>query len=111
MCCTFSAKCGGRTLENSTYLTTDLTTSTCVYTICKCNPLVHQIRLDFTAMELAPPFTCGSSSSSVSCSSTDGPLIGDCLYDTLTVTSPGTRQDQADFSLFSLNNHFQSLSV
>ena len=102
MCCTFSAKCGGRTLENSTYLTTDLTTSTCVYTICKCNPLVHQIRLDFTAMELAPPFTCGSSSSSVSCSSTDGPLIGDCLYDTLTVTSPGTRQDQAGRRLFSI---------
>ena len=60
----------------STYLTTDLTASTCVYTICKCNSLVHQIRLDFTTLELAPPFTCGSSSTSVACSSTDGPLIG-----------------------------------
>ena len=29
VCCTFSTKCGGTTMENSTYLTTDLTTSLC----------------------------------------------------------------------------------
>ena len=29
VCCTFSTKCGGTTLENSTYLTTDLTSSVC----------------------------------------------------------------------------------
>ena len=40
-------------------------------------------------LELAQPFTCGSSSTPVQCSTTDGPLIGDCLYDSLTVTSPG----------------------
>ena len=67
----------------STYLTTDLTVSTCIYTVCKCNPLVHQLRLDFNSLELAPPFTCGSSSTSVACTATDGPLIGRtcCIID------------------------------
>ena len=46
------------------------------YKVCKCNPLISQIRLDFTSFELAPPFTCGSSSTSVACTTTDGPLIG-----------------------------------
>ena len=46
------------------------------YKVCKCNPLISQIRLDFTTFELAPPFTCGSSSTSVTCTTTDGPLIG-----------------------------------
>lgn len=90
VCCTFSTKCGGTTLENSTYLTTDLTSSVCRYKVCKCNPLISQIRLDFTTFELAPPFTCGSSSTSVTCTTTDGPLIGDCIYDTFTVTTPGS---------------------
>merc|ERR1711894_227911 len=52
VCCTFSTRCGGTTLENSTYLTTDLTSSVCRYKVCKCNPLISQIRLDFTAFEL-----------------------------------------------------------
>ena len=29
VCCTFSTRCGGTTLENSTYLTTDLSSSVC----------------------------------------------------------------------------------
>ena len=89
VCCTFSVACGGATYENSTYLTTDITSSVCRYKVCKCNPLISQIRLDFTTFELAPPFTCGGSGSSVVCTTTDGPLIGDCIYDTFTVTSPG----------------------
>jgi len=89
VCCTFSARCGGRTQENSTYLTTDTSSSSCTYTVCPCNHQVIQLRLDFTMLELAQPFTCGSSSTPVQCSTTDGPLIGDCLYDSLTVTSPG----------------------
>ena len=48
----------------------------CRYKVCKCNPLVTQIRLDFTLFDLAPPFTCGSSSTPVTCTTTDGPLIG-----------------------------------
>ena len=72
-------------------------------------------RLDFVEFNLAQPFTCGASGSSTVqlsphqhgtillfwgrnilllfisqvCTSTDGPLIGDCLTDTFTVTSPG----------------------
>ena len=71
------------------HIATDTTSPLCRYTICKCNPLICQIRLDFTAFELAPPFTCGGSSTSVACTTTDGPLIGDCIYDTFTVTTPG----------------------
>ena len=40
VCCTFSARCGGRTQENSTYLTTDTSSSSCTYTVCPCN---HQV--------------------------------------------------------------------
>ena len=72
------------------HIATDTTSPLCRYTICKCNPLICQIRLDFTAFELAPPFTCGGSSTSVACTTTDGPLIGDCIYDTFMVTSPGS---------------------
>ena len=76
------------------------------YTVCRCNSLVTQIRLDFTLFSLAPPFTCGKSTTSVACTITDGPLIGgwghvardtcnvavtgDCIYDTFTVTTPGS---------------------
>ena len=34
------------------------------------------LRLDFDTLELSPPFTCGGSSSSPTCTTTDGPLIG-----------------------------------
>ena len=48
----------------------------CVYTICRANPNVILLRLDFDEFDIAQPFTCGSSSSSVACTTTDGPLIG-----------------------------------
>ena len=54
-----------------------LRTLLCIrYTVCRCNSLVTQIRLDFTLFSLAPPFTCGKSTTSVACTITDGPLIG-----------------------------------
>ena len=89
VCCTFSLGCGSMTSENCTYLTTDTSTSMCDYTVCKCNPDITLLRLDFAEFELAQPFTCGSSSTPVQCGVSDGPLIGDCIYDTFTVTSPG----------------------
>lgn len=88
VCCTFTVGCGQTTSENCSYLSTDITSSQCQYTVCKCNPHVHLIRLDFTEFNIAPPFTCGSSSTPVQCTSVDGPLIGDCIYDSFTVTSP-----------------------
>ena len=48
------------------------------------------LRLDFDEFDIAQPFTCGSSSTSVACTTTDGPLIGDCIYDSMTVTTPGS---------------------
>ena len=51
-----------------------------------------QLRLDFDEFNIAAPFTCGGSGSSVQCGTADGPLIGDCIYDAMTVTTPGTAQ-------------------
>ena len=90
VCCTFSLGCGAMTRENCTYLSTDVSSSSCDYTICKCNPEVTLLRLDFTEFDIAQPFTCGSSSTPVQCGITDGPLIGDCIYDSFTVTTPGS---------------------
>ena len=75
--------------ENSTYLTTAVSSSPCQYTICRVDPsittlrchnptlpTIRTLRLDFDTLELAPPFTCGDSSSSPACGLKDGPLIG-----------------------------------
>ena len=42
--------------------------------------------MDFTEFEIAAPFYCGGT---YTCVNTDGAKIGDCLYDTFTVTAPG----------------------
>jgi len=76
--------------ENTTYLLTDISSPTCMYSICKSNPSISLMRLDFIQFDIAAPFTCRGSTASVSCTTTDGPLIGDCIYDSFTVTSPGT---------------------
>jgi len=90
VCCTFTLGCGEMTRENCTYLSTDVSSPICPYTICKTNPEVILLRLDFTEFDIAQPFTCGSSSTPVQCGVSDGPLIGDCIYDSLTVTTPGS---------------------
>ena len=69
------------------------------YKVCKCNPLISQIRLDFTAFELAPPFTCGGSSTSVACTTTDGPLIGNNYY--MSVVTQGMVMRSMNYPYFS----------
>ena len=46
------------------------------YRICQSSPLVTQLRLEFSQLVLAPPFTCGSADTTVPCTTRDGPLIG-----------------------------------
>ena len=46
------------------------------YRICQSSPLVTQLRLEFSQLVLAPPFTCGSAATTVPCTTRDGPLIG-----------------------------------
>jgi len=87
VCCVFSIGCGDTTRENTTYVTTDVSSAECIYTVCRCNEKVNLIRLDFTEFEIAAPFYCGGT---YTCVATDGAKIGDCLYDTFTVTSPGS---------------------
>ncbi|XP_023319566.1 uncharacterized protein LOC111694771 isoform X2 [Eurytemora carolleeae] len=90
VCCVFVIGCGGTSNENTTYMTTDVSSSECSYTICKVNPTVSTIRLDFSTFEIAPPFSCGGSTEPVVCTAADGPRVGDCISDTFTVTTPGS---------------------
>ena len=61
-----------------------------IYTICPMKENIILLRLDFDEFNIAQPFTCGGSSTSVACTTSDGPLIGDCIYDAMTVTTPGS---------------------
>ena len=90
VCCIFGLSCGGRSAENNTYLSTELSSTQCIYTLCRMNPNVILLRLDFDEFSIAQPFTCGGSSDTVQCSTSDGPLIGDCIYDSMTITTPGS---------------------
>ena len=90
VCCLFEQHCGQAIGKKATYLLTDISSPTCMYRICKSNPSIYLLRLDFIQFDIAAPFTCRDSTASVSCTTTDGPLIGDCIYDSFTVTSPGT---------------------
>jgi len=90
VCCIFGLSCGGRSSENNTYISTELDSNQCIYTICRMNPNVVLLRLDFDEFNIAQPFTCGGSSSSVACTTADGPKIGDCIYDSMTITTPGS---------------------
>jgi len=87
VCCVFSLACGSSSSQNNTYFiisTFSISTDAdpCLYTICKSNSDVCKIRLDFDTMVLAPPYTTTTTAD-------DGIRVGDCLYDTLTVTNPG----------------------
>jgi len=90
VCCVFSIGCGETTIENTTYVSTDTSSSECVYTICRCNEKVNLLRLDFTEFEIASPFECGGSTATVTCTTNDGPKHGDCYYDSFTVSTPGS---------------------
>jgi len=87
VCCVFSLGCGSTSSQNNTYfIISTFSTSTdadpCQYTICKSNSAVCKLRLDYDSMVLAPPYTTTTTAD-------DGIRVGDCLYDTLTITNPG----------------------
>merc|ERR1712045_773217 len=89
VCCVFSISCGSSSSANNTYaIISSYSTSTdsdpCSYKFCKTNSDVCKLRIDFDTMVLHGPFTI-SSTASVD----DGPRVGDCGYDSLTVTNPG----------------------
>jgi len=92
VCCKFSPSCGDTTAENVTYISTlgaTVDNSYCRYTVCKFSSDVTMLRLDFSEFQISPPFWCGASTESVVCTGTDGPRIGDCIYDSFVVTTPG----------------------
>merc|ERR1711953_700751 len=88
VCCVFSIACGGSSSANNSYaVSSSYSTSTdkdpCTYTFCPTNTDVCKLRIDFDTMVLTAPSTLTSSVAAVSTA------IGDCIYDTLTVSNPG----------------------
>merc|ERR1712001_4108 len=55
----------------------------CTYTFCPTNTDVCKLRIDFDTMVLTAPATVASAVAAVSMT------VGDCIYDTLTVSNPG----------------------
>jgi len=88
VCCVFSIACGGSSSANNSYaVISSYSTSTdsdpCTYTFCPTNTDVCKLRIDFDTMVLTAPATVTSASAAVSIT------VGDCIYDTLTVSNPG----------------------
>merc|ERR1712117_468806 len=89
VCCVFSISCGSSSSANNTYaIISSYSTSTdsdpCTYKFCKTNSDVCKLRIDFDVMVLTDPVTMSSTAVAA-----DGPRVGDCNYDSLTVTNPG----------------------
>merc|ERR1739844_404172 len=88
VCCVFSIACGGRSSANNSYaVISSYSTSTdsdpCTYTFCPTNTDVCKLRIDFDTMVLTAPATVTGTGNEVSLT------VGDCIYDTLTVSNPG----------------------
>merc|ERR1712117_1005303 len=89
VCCVFSIPCGSSSSANNTYaIISSYSTSTdsdpCTYKFCKTNSDVCKLRIDFDTMVLEGP-----AGLSTTYGGTDGPNVGDCSVDSLTVTNPG----------------------
>merc|ERR1712241_363739 len=88
VCCVFSIACGGSSSANNSYaVISSYSTSTdsdpCTYTFCPTNTDVCKLRIDFDTMVLTAPATVTGTGNEVSLT------VGDCIYDTLTVSNPG----------------------
>ena len=89
VCCVFSISCGGSSSANNSYaIISSYSTSTdddpCTYTFCKTNSDVCKLRIDFDTMVLTGPDGLSST-----VAYTDGPRVGACGTDTLTISNPG----------------------
>ena len=89
VCCVFSIACGATSSANNSYAimssySTSSESDPCTYTFCKTNSDVCKLRIDFDTMELAGPFTIPSPATDE-----DGQKVGDCGFDTLTISNPG----------------------
>merc|ERR1712241_758503 len=88
VCCVFSIACGGSSSANNSYaVISSYSTSTdsdpCTYTFCPVNTDVCKLRIDFDTMVLTSPAPVTSAVAAVSLT------VGDCIYDSLTVSNPG----------------------
>merc|ERR1712223_1607120 len=88
VCCVFSIACGGSSSAHNSYAgissySTSTDSDPCTYTFCPTNTDVCKLRIDFDTMVLTAPATVTSATAAVSIT------VGDCIYDTLTVSNPG----------------------
>ncbi|XP_059079506.1 uncharacterized protein LOC131877755 isoform X2 [Tigriopus californicus] len=98
VCCTFSLACGATSTEECSFLMMNGMApgmspipSPCVYTICRSAPDICRIRFDFLMFTLAGPAvgTTVRRNGPDILDGTMGGTIGDCLMDSMTITSPG----------------------
>ncbi|TRY62189.1 hypothetical protein TCAL_16248, partial [Tigriopus californicus] len=94
VCCTFTIACGASTSQNCTYLVQEATTNPaadpCMFTICKASSDICRIRLDFTTFSIAGP-SVGTTSITAPIPDGNGGILGDCLTDSFSLTSPGSQ--------------------
>merc|ERR1712241_778712 len=92
VCCVFNLACGATTTANNSYATISsysVTTDAdpCTYTYCKTNDDVCKLKIDYDSMVIADP-DAPSVAAGVA-GGLEGPNVGDCNTDTLTVGTPG----------------------
>uniref|UniRef100_A0A0K2TE88 Putative LOC101744434 [Bombyx mori] n=1 Tax=Lepeophtheirus salmonis TaxID=72036 RepID=A0A0K2TE88_LEPSM len=94
VCCVFVIQCGSMSSANCTYIEQtsissagSLSQNPCTYRLCRNNDDVCRLRLDFVTNILAQPFmgTAVANAAAVGV----GGSIGDCIDDTMTLSSPG----------------------
>ena len=108
VCCVFSLRCGTTNYQNNTYLeqatyTVGTDADPCTYTICAFTSDVTKIKIEFSTMVLQGPYGTSTVVTPAvamvtapaddyqysTIDSLDSALTGDCMYDQLTVVSPG----------------------
>ncbi|CAB4054062.1 unnamed protein product [Lepeophtheirus salmonis] len=98
VCCVITLSCGGTSSDNCTYIeqssftsTSSLNSNPCTYTICKNSNMICRIRLDFTTFTIANPFTTPVGADAAGTTITNAGATGDCVTDSFSFTSPGSR--------------------
>jgi len=95
VCCIFTLGCSEKASENCTYFeSSGMSTGACNAQICRNNPNICQIRLDFDSFEIAGPSTSTLSVSKIllGVANDMGALVGtkgQCLDDQFAISVPG----------------------
>jgi len=94
VCCTFTARCGATSSENCTYFeSSGSEVGQCGLKICRCDPNVCQLRLDFSTFAITGPSTVTVSavtiaSGQILTGKKEAAPATQCVTDTFSITNP-----------------------